>query len=300
MSSPAAQPFTPALEVDAREDLAPLVELLRAARVPHRCHERVGRQVVLVPGPYVERVRELRGLLARGEVDTVALRERLRAGVPPGPRADALDRLRRAPATAVLLLLALLVFAATLGSFRSPAALWLLWVPEVQLLEYLMGGPALPAFLAPFTSGQLWRVLTPALLHDGPVHLIGNAVMLFWFGTRIEPVEGTGRFVVLVLATAAVGDAVQFLWAGAPFFGGLSGVVYGLLGFLLAVERTSGVRYGSHPGLHGMMLVFLVAATTGMFAPFGLHVGNGAHWGGFLAGAALGLARGRVHGATTP
>lgn len=298
MSTSAAQAFTTALEVDADEDLGPLVEVLRAAGVPHRCHERVGRQVVLVPAAYVNEVRRLRARLATGSVDVEALRRHLPRARPEGR--EILARLRAAPGTAALLLVTVLVFAVTFGDFRSPAALWLLWVPGVPLVEYLMGGAAAPAFLAPLTSVQPWRLITPAFLHDGVVHLGSNAVLLFWFGTRIERLDGTARLLGLVLAAALLGNALQFLWAGAPFFGGLSGVVYALLGFVLGVERTSERRYGSHPGLHGLMLVFLVAATTGIFEPFGLHVGNGAHWGGFLTGLGAGVLRGRALQAGRP
>ena len=74
-----------------------------------------------------------------------------------------------------------------------------------------------------------------------------------------------------------------------PIFGGLSGVAYGLLGFVLVMGRLVADRpaWRLPAGLSGSLLFFLVLFSTGITEGFGLFVANSAHWFGLLAGALI-------------
>ncbi|PYK98399.1 MAG: hypothetical protein DME19_12705, partial [Verrucomicrobia bacterium] len=79
--------------------------------------------------------------------------------------------------------------------------------------------------------GELWRLVTPIFLHGGLMHILFNMLCLSDFGTMIERRQNTRVLTALVLVIAALSNLGQYLWQG-PDFGGMSGVVYGLIGYI--------------------------------------------------------------------
>ena len=79
--------------------------------------------------------------------------------------------------------------------------------------------------------GQVWRLFTPMFIHFGPVHLIVNMLCLLNLGTMIERRQSWRHLAVLVLVISALSNFGQSL-IGPPNFGGMSGVVYGLIGYI--------------------------------------------------------------------
>lgn len=139
-------------------------------------------------------------------------------------------------------------------------------------------------------TGQFWRPITPAFLHFGIVHIVFNGLWMWLLGARIERFTGKWVYVGLFAFTALVGNYTQFLMEPRSLFGGLSGVVYGYLGFLLILNRrlVNPLLY-IMPSLSGMMLLFL---GLGMFGVLDLFldgsIANGAHLGGLVAGLVFG------------
>jgi GlpG protein len=88
------------------------------------------------------------------------------------------------------------------------------------------------SFLAEVRAGQVWRLVTPIFIHFGPIHLLFNVLMLRDLGTFVENRLGIVYFAVLATVIAVLSNIAQFAWTGRPDFGGLSGLVYGLFGFL--------------------------------------------------------------------
>jgi len=84
-------------------------------------------------------------------------------------------------------------------------------------------------------GGQLHRLVTASLLHRDPIHLAFNFFWVWTFGALIERHLGGPRTLVLFVTLAAVGTAAEhiFLTAGV----GLSGIVFGLFGFLWFASR---------------------------------------------------------------
>jgi GlpG protein len=80
-------------------------------------------------------------------------------------------------------------------------------------------------------SGEWWRWVTPIFVHMGVVHLLFNLLWLKDLGSLVEQRIGAGRFLVLILLLAVLPNLAEFLSSG-PRFGGMSGVVYGLFGFV--------------------------------------------------------------------
>ncbi|MEE4299936.1 MAG: rhomboid family intramembrane serine protease [Pseudomonadales bacterium] len=276
-----------AFETEPEEDLRPLVAWLRSRRIPHRIWEEGGRLRLAVPDAR---------LVPVVEAGVSALRDgTLAVSEPRRPGGQALARLllpiARAPATAALVLLALLFAPATMLPFPAVEAFtlrWLMIVPIERVGDFI-DFSTLPAALA---AGEFWRLWTPALLHFGAVHLAFNLLWLWEFGRRIEAASGHARLLEAVILLAPLANVAQYLMDDGPRFGGLSGVVYGLLGYIVVAARRS-----PHPALRlpaalvVMLVLFLVFFSTGATEPFGLRVANGAHWGGFLAGLLLALLR---------
>ena len=87
-----------------------------------------------------------------------------------------------------------------------------------------------------------------------------------------------------------VSNVSQFAFGGAGLFGGMSGVVYGLLGFSwVAPLQQPGWRIQPSTPIMLFMVGWLVLCMAGMVEVLGFGaVANAAHAGGLLCGAVLG------------
>ena len=111
-------------------------------------------------------------------------------------------------------------------------------------LVYYLGSPGLVSWFTflPFSLGandlqfgdmglQYWRLVTPAFLHFGWLHIVFNSLWLWDLGSRLELLLGRVNLLLLVLVIAMVSNISQYYATGPSLFGGMSGVVFGLLGF---------------------------------------------------------------------
>ncbi len=189
---------------------------------------------------------------------------------------------RRLPATLVLLALS---FA---GFLLVRLGLPLEWLAKLTYTDFALRGQHLVSLPV---EGQYWRLLTPAFLHFGWLHIVFNSLWLWELGGRLELRLGHCALLALVAALAVASNTAQFRAGGPGLFGGMSGVVFGLLGFSLVYSRLAAqpaLAVGN--GIAGFMLAWLAFC---MLAPtewLGLgSIANAAHLAGLLAGLALGL-----------
>lgn len=132
---------------------------------------------------------------------------------------------------------------------------------------------------------QPWRMITPMLLHFSVMHLVFN--LLFWMelGGVIERYQSSQQLLFVTLITAVVSSVAQFFASGANF-GGLSGVVYGLLGYLWIYGLANpAAGYRLRREIIIAMLVWLVFC----YIVLADVVANEAHLYGLISGAVLGL-----------
>lgn len=128
--------------------------------------------------------------------------------------------------------------------------------------------------------GQIWRLLTPIFLHFGFMHILFNMLWLKLLGGAMEAVEGTWRLAAYVLIFGIISNVVEFFWTG-PFFGGMSGVNYGLFAYVWLVGKQTGDnRYYIDNFNIGLMMFWFFACLFGIIP----NVANGAHAAGLVLG----------------
>jgi GlpG protein len=275
--------FHQALSVAIEEDLLPLSVLLHQRGISHRIFEEGGRQVVMVDRE--AQVHPVQVLYAAWRAGTVHIelsrQERL-------ARPDTLSiQWRSAPVTLSLILCSVLGFLIT----YLPTAET--WISYLSFTPFHLDGSQLQ-----FENfdGQYWRFVTPVFLHFGWLHIVFNSLWLWELGRRSEQVLGHFNVFMLVMVIAVVSNIIQFKFGGMGLFGGMSGVVYGLLGFSWVAPLLQPVwRIQPSSAIMLFMVGWLVACMAGIAETLGFgSIANAAHVGGLLCGAALGLVMGAL------
>lgn len=136
------------------------------------------------------------------------------------------------------------------------------------------------------------RTLTPALLHFGAIHLVFNSLWIWHFGRMIERAQSSLLYFGVVVLIAFFSNASQYLWSMTANFGGLSGVVYGLLGYIWMWQLV--LPYGRLRLPPAMITVLLIALVL-MEVLAGSWIASAAHAGGLIAGIILGIISAGLH-----
>ncbi len=139
-------------------------------------------------------------------------------------------------------------------------------------------------------NGEYWRLVTPIFLHFGLFHLIFNGLWTWELGRRVELLTGSFHTFISVLLMAVASNLGQYLWSGPSVFGGMSGVVYGLLGYVWIRNKVSNrPELAIPPGLLGFMLFWLLLGMSGIIELFmSSGIANAAHAVGLVTGMILG------------
>jgi GlpG protein len=138
-------------------------------------------------------------------------------------------------------------------------------------------------------NGQVWRLLTPVFLHFGILHILFNMLWMRDLGATIESRMGTLQLLLMVAVIGVASNLAQFYVSG-PRFGGMSGVVYGLLGYVwMRGKFDPGSGLFLHPSTVTMMLIWLAFGYTNI-----LPMANTVHTVGLGVGVAWGFAAARA------
>jgi len=133
--------------------------------------------------------------------------------------------------------------------------------------------------------GEVWRLITPIFIHIGYLHIILNMLWLRDLGSMIEGRQSSLHLLILTIVIAICSNLGQVYIGHSPGFGGMSGVVYGLLGYVWMrgkFDPASGLYL--HPYNVIMMIVWFFACYTGYFG----SIANTAHAVGLGIGIAWG------------
>lgn len=196
---------------------------------------------------------------------------------------------RFGPLTFVLMTVSVVVFVLTsLGTdFEPVKGLW--------FSEHRNSGPFWRRILEvpELRDGQLWRLLTPIFIHLGFIHILFNLMWLADLGSMIEGRQSSSLLGWLVFVIAVGSNVVEYVASGRPHFGGMSGVVYGLVGYMWIrgkLDPGCGLRLSRETVITSMGWFFF--CFSGLAGP----IANGAHAGGLVIGMIWGWLASRRRG----
>ncbi len=132
-------------------------------------------------------------------------------------------------------------------------------------------------------QGQLWRLITPILLHGSLIHIGFNMYALFSFGTGLERRFGHFRFLALYLLAGFSGNVLSFLFSDGISVGA-STSIFGLIAaegiFLYQNRKLFGAE--AKQAIGNVVSVAAINLFIG-FSSGGL-IDNWGHIGGLLGG----------------
>jgi GlpG protein len=135
------------------------------------------------------------------------------------------------------------------------------------------------AFLQ-YCLSEPWRLVTPIFLHFSILHILFNCWWIYELGGLIEKKEKPLFFVTLVLLSAIGSNCLQYFVTGVSAFGGLSGVVYALFGYLWIMAKYNPMSgYWLRQDIVVWMLGWMALGFFGYF-----NMANYGHLGGLLMG----------------
>ena len=133
--------------------------------------------------------------------------------------------------------------------------------------------------------GQVWRLITPVFIHMNFLHIFFNLLWLRDLGSMIEARQSSLKLMLLVLVFAVVSNLAEYFVVGGGF-GGMSGVVYGLVGYIwIRGKFDAGSGLYLHSSTVTMMLIWFFVCLIGIMGP----IANAAHAAGLLMGMAWGF-----------
>jgi membrane associated rhomboid family serine protease len=131
-------------------------------------------------------------------------------------------------------------------------------------------------------DGEVYRIVTSAFLHAGPLHLLLNMFALYILGTLLEPAIGAARLAGVYFVSLLAGSFGALLLDPNELTVGASGAIFGLMAAAFVVARRRGLE--DLASQIGFFVVFNLAFT---FSVPGISVGG--HLGGLVGGAIAAL-----------
>lgn len=134
---------------------------------------------------------------------------------------------------------------------------------------------------------QWWRLFTAQFLHIGVLHLVSNAVIIYYMGQYMEPILGHIRFLIVYLFAGIGGNLLSLAFSSdSAISAGASTALFGLFGAMTAI----GLRNMKNPlisflGRQAFVLAVINIALD-IFAP---NIDIQGHIGGFVAGFLLAI-----------
>lgn len=176
-------------------------------------------------------------------------------------------------------------------SSTSIAPVTLVLIVISVAVTLLMNVPSLPVenllsiSLPEVFRGQIWRLITPIFLHFGLLHILFNMLMLRDLGSLVEIRRGARTLIILVLVIGVGSNLGQYYYGG-PGFGGMSGVLYGLMGYAWLRGKTdpaSGLFLSQ--STVAVMLIWFFLCLFGVIS----NVANVCHAVGLVMGMIIGV-----------
>ncbi|CAM9143909.1 unnamed protein product [Discosporangium mesarthrocarpum] len=136
-------------------------------------------------------------------------------------------------------------------------------------------------------QGQVWRLLTPMLLHGGVLHMFMNMVSQFRMGTFLEELWGTRTWLIIYWVGGLGGNLLSCAASPNKVGVGASGAIYAIMGGWLSHVLCT---WNEEDAFNKVAQLVQVVAYTlvGMAMSLAPIVDWAAHLGGLLSGVMLG------------
>ena len=129
-------------------------------------------------------------------------------------------------------------------------------------------------------QGEIWRIFTPILLHMSFLHILFNMLWFKDLGYAMEFSFGKNFLIKFIFVTAFISNFLQYATRG-PSFGGMSGVLYGMLGFIWVHKNLNPKFEYSLPKSDIYLMIFwFFLCLSGVLE----MIANMAHAGGIVSG----------------
>ena len=172
--------------------------------------------------------------------------------------------------------------------YNIRAALWLCLVIFIIFLLQKMIGNFTDLFIldSRLVIFRIWTLLTAIFLHSGMVHLLYNLFGLALFGSILEHVIGSRKFLILFFVSGLAASIISLPFSTRVW--GASGAVFGILG-MLGILRPKLTVWLYHMPMPMFVALFVWAFgdIIGIYAPSG--TANIAHLGGLGIGLIAGI-----------
>jgi membrane associated rhomboid family serine protease len=132
-----------------------------------------------------------------------------------------------------------------------------------------------------------WALFSTALVHQGIAHILFDLAAFLALGRIVELTAGKVRFIILLLLVAWMASFSQLYFQRAVGVG-LSGVVYGVFGFMLGAAPVNRLFLWFVQKNAAMLIGWAVLCI--VFTQLKvMNIANAAHFGGLIFGALCGL-----------
>ncbi len=177
----------------------------------------------------------------------------------------------RANATITLSFICIIVFA---------LQVWYLTAYHIDLVESY-------ALYPPAVKEQPYRIITAMFLHAGIEHIAQNLLALLIFGTVLESIVGTRRFLLVYFLAGIAGNIAGIIAYPNAYSLGASGAIMGVVGCLVVLRPFMLVWFGGPIPLILLVAFWVVMDVAGIFNPYS-EIGNAAHLAGLFVGIMFG------------
>ena len=169
-----------------------------------------------------------------------------------------------------------------------------LWLSLIIIIIFILQ-KSIPGFTELFrldttlVSIRPWTLMTAIFLHSGMVHLLSNLFALALFGSILEHIIGTRKFLILFFVSGLVASLISL-----PYYTrvlGASGAIFGLIGMLAILRPKMAIwLYNLPMPMIVALVVWAAGDLLGYFAPTpGDNIANMAHLGGLAIGVIAGF-----------
>jgi rhomboid protease GluP len=154
-----------------------------------------------------------------------------------------------------------------------------------NLSQWLFGYDYLLLFGAKINEfilkGEIWRLITPILLHGSFLHIAFNMYALFVIGPGLERMFGIRSFITLYLIGGLWGNTLSFLLSKNPSLGA-STAIFGLIAAEGVYIYKNRLMLGSRA--RPMLMNILMVVAINLLLGLNPGIDNWGHVGGMLGG----------------